>query len=109
MFINLLGSGDAWFEQCDYGAPLPLQPPPGWFKSDRGTHRDPYLVYGTLFPLFEFASCPFLNGDHGVPRDTKQYFDPRKAALTTLYDQRDNETPQWMRVKVATFLTKAHV
>lgn len=109
MFINILGSGDAWFEQCDYGAPLPLQRPPGWFKSDRRTHRDTGLVYGTLFPLFEFAACPFLNNDHAVPRHTTQYFDPRRATLTTFFDQRDNETLQWMRVKVTTFLTKDHV
>jgi len=109
MFINILGSGDAWFEQCDYGAPLPLQRPPGWFKSDRRTRRDTYLAYGTLFPLFEFAACPFLNGDLAVPRNTKQYFDPRKATLTTFYDQKDNETLQWMRIKVTTFLTNEHV
>lgn len=109
MFINILGSGDAWFEQCDYGAPLTLQRPPGWFKSDRRTHRDTHLVYGTLFPLFEFAACPFLNGDLAVPRNTKQYFDPRTATLTTFYDQKDNETLQWMRVKVTTFLTREHV
>ncbi len=109
MFINILGSGDAWFEQCDYGAPLPLQRPPGWFKSDRRTHRDTYLVYGTMFPLFEFASCPFLNGDLAVPRNGKQYFDPQKATLTTFYDQKDNETEEWMQVRVTTFLTKDHV
>src|SRR5512132_3950355 len=62
-----------------------------------------------MFPLFEFASGPFLNGDLAVPRDGKQYFDPRKATLTTFYEQKDNETEEWMRVQVTTFLTAEHV
>ncbi|MBI4025791.1 MAG: hypothetical protein HY360_12475 [Verrucomicrobia bacterium] len=110
MMINLLGSGDAWFEQCtDYGAPLSAQKSPGWYKCDRRTKTGIDLVYGILFPLFEFASSPFLNGDLAVPRNCRQYFDPIKATLTTFYEQIDNETEEWMRVKVTTFLTKQHV
>ncbi|HCE43251.1 MAG TPA: hypothetical protein DET40_06865 [Lentisphaeria bacterium] len=109
MMINLLGSGDAWFEQCDYGAPLSVQRSPGWYKSDRRTHTNQKLAYGIMFPLLEFASAPMLNGDNAVPRDSRQFFDPRNATLTTFYGQKDNETEQWMKVKVTTFLTREHV
>lgn len=109
MLINLLGSGDAWFELCDYGAPLTVQRAPGWYKCDRRTRTNRELIYGILFPLFEFASSPFLNGDLAVPRDVRQYFDPRQATLTTFYEQMDHETLEWMRVKVTTFLTREHV
>ncbi len=111
MLINLLGSGDCWFElmHTDYGAPLPTQKAPGWYKCDRRTKTGIDLVYGILFPLFEFASTPFLNGDLAVPRTGRQYFDPRQATLTTFYEQLDNETLEWMKVKVTTFLTKEHV
>lgn len=109
MMINILGSGDAWFEQCDYGAPLSVQRSPGWYKCDRRTHDKIELVYGSQFPLFEFASSPILNGDRVVPRSCRQWFDPRKATLTTFYEQNDNETEEWLRVRVTTFLTKEHV
>ncbi len=109
MMINLLGSGDAWFEQCDYGAPLSMQRSPGWFKCDRRTRKGVNLAYGILFPLFEFASAPVMNGDTAVPRNCRQYFEPRKATLTTFYEQMDNETGEWLRIKVTTFLTANHV
>lgn len=109
LMINLLGSGDAWWEQCDYGAPLPLQRSPGWFKCDRRTRRDTDLVYGTLFPLFEFASAPYLNGDLAVPRNCSQSFDSRTATVSTTYEQKDHDTGEWMKVRVRTFLTREHV
>jgi hypothetical protein len=110
MMINVLGSGDCWFESTtDHSAPLSTLKAPGWYKSDRRTKRDIDLVYGILFPLFEFSSCPILNGDLAVPRDSRQYFDPTTATLTTYYEQLDNETLKWMRVKVTTFLTNEHV
>jgi hypothetical protein len=109
VLVNLLGSGDAWNELCDYGAPLALQRSPGWFKSDRRTRRGTDLVYGSLVPLFEFASCPWLNGDRAVPRNCAQVFDPRTASVATVYDQKDHETGEWMKVRVTTFLTRAHV
>lgn len=107
--INLLGSGDAWWEQVDHGAPLPLQRSPGWFKSDRRVRRGTDLVYGILFPLFEFASAPWLNGDRAVPKNCSQVFDPRTATVTTGYEQRDHDTGEWMKARVTTFLTRAHV
>lgn len=110
MLINLLGSGFAWFEaSMDYGAPLSGQKAAGWFKCDRRTHTGLDLVYGILVPLFEFTSAPVLRGDLIVPRDSRQYFDPRSATLTTFYEQVDNETLEWLHVKVTTFLTFDHV
>jgi hypothetical protein len=107
MLIDLLGSGDSW--QADYGTPLSEVRSRGWFKCDRRAHtKDPYEV-GTLFPLFEFASSPILNGGRAVPRNCKQYFDPRKAMLTSFYEQKDDESEGWLRFKVTTFLTKQHV
>ena len=103
MLINLLGSGDTTFEgQYDYGVVLSGLRSPGWAKCDRRAR-------GILFPLFEFASSPVLNGDVAVPRKCKQYFDPRQATLTTFYEQKDIETEEWMRVKVTTFLTREHM
>jgi hypothetical protein len=107
MLIDLLGSGDSW--ESDYGTPLSAQRSRGWFKCDRRTATLDTYGYGILFPLFEFASLPVLNGERTVARNCQQYFHPHKATLTSFYDQRDNESEGWLRVKVTTFLTQQHV
>ena len=110
MLINLMGSGICRFGHAfDYSAPLTGQKAKGWYKADRRTRRNTELVYGRMLPLFEFASAPVLHGEQLVPRDCKQYFDPRRATLTTFYEQYDNRTLERVRVRVTSFLTKDHV
>lgn len=110
MLINILGSGVGWFElSFDYSVPLTGQKAAGWYKSDRRTHHGLNLAYGAMKPLFEFSAAPILNGDRVVPRNCKQYFDPRRAVLTSFYEQMDHDTLEWMKVKVTTFLTRDHV
>ena len=107
MMIDRLGSGDS--SENDYGTPLSWQRSRGWFKADRRVQTRDAYGYGILFPLFEFTSLPMLNGERAVARNSRQYFDPRKATLTSFYDQKDNQSEGWLRVKVTTFLTRQHV
>jgi len=109
LMVNILGSGDAWFELCDYRPVLSLQYSAGWYKCNRRTFKETALVYGRLIPLFEFASSPVVDGQLLVPRNCQQYFNPHQATLTTLYEQKDSETDEWLRVKVTTFLTSEHI
>lgn len=111
VLIDIMGSGDCsgdgW--DLDLGKGLPLERPVGWYKSDRRVFEDTQLVYGLMFPLFDFSSAPILNGDKAVPRNTRQYFKPDTAVLTSFYDQVDIETGEWLEVKVTTFMTRNHV
>jgi len=107
--INLLGSGDCYWQEYDFGAPLTALRSVGWYKCGRRTMAGTELIYGTMFPLVEFSSCALLNGDYAVPRNCRQYFDPRAATLTSFYEQMDNETGEWLRVKVRTFLSADHL
>ena len=106
MMIDRLGSGDS--SENDYGTPLSWQRSRGWFKADRRVQTRDAYDFGILFPLFEFTSLPMLDGERAVARNCRQYFNPRKATLTSSYDQRDNESEGWLRVKVTTFLTQQH-
>lgn len=108
MMINIPGSGDCWFENLDYRVVLPLQYCAGWYKSDRRTHSNTHLVYGRMIPLFEFSSCALINDDIIVPRNCKQYFNPKTATVKTFYSQIDNETLEELEMEITTFLTSNH-
>ncbi|MDD5707200.1 MAG: hypothetical protein PHR35_14850 [Kiritimatiellae bacterium] len=105
MLVNVTGSGNPW----SLAFAGRFMQAVGWYKCDRRTHRNNKLVYGVMLPLLDFTSHAILNGDTAVPRDTEQVFDPRKATLTTIYSQVDNQTLARMRVRVTTFLTADHV
>ncbi|MCX7706363.1 MAG: hypothetical protein N2115_08980 [bacterium] len=108
VMINILGSGDSWWENNDYSSVLPQQYCRGWYKSDRRIH-DTGLVYGRLIPLFEFSSNVLINDEMIVPKNCRQYFDPQTATVTTFYSQIDNQSLQEMEVRITTFLTANHV
>lgn len=108
LMINILGSGDSWFENLDYRTVLPLQYCAGWYKSDRRTHSNTELVYGRMIPLLEFSSCALINRDIIVPRECKQFFNPQTATITTFYSQVDNETLEELEIEITTFLTSSH-
>jgi len=108
MMINMLGSGDSWWEHNDYASMLPLQYCQGWYKTDRRTHTNTELVYGRMIPLFEFSSTALINNDIIVPKNYRQFFNPQTAVITTFYSQVDNETLEELEVEITTFLTTNH-
>lgn len=103
--INLSGSGDGHWERPPYSADvLSKLHAIGWYKADRRLLRPDCGVYGPLICLGEFTSCPRLHADYVVPRDVRQYFDPKTATLTTFYRQRDNRSDQLLEVRIESYL-----
>jgi len=106
MLINLMGSGEMhWERQMRSAQPLTRLLNSEWYKADRRDHGHSELVYGQLLPFVDFSSCPVLREDVAVPRDVKQFFDPRTATLTTFISQLDNRTGEPMELRSQTFLT----
>lgn len=79
-----------------------IRPTVGWCGPDCG-------VYGPLICLGEFSACPRLHNDYVVPRDVRQYFDPKTATLTTFYSQLDDRTDEPMSLRIETYLCAAGV
>lgn len=106
MLINLMGSGDGHWERPIRSAnPLSRLLNNGWYRADRRAFADSDLVYGQLVPFVEFSASPLMRGEEIVPRELRQYFDPRSATLTTFFGQQDNRTGQWLRFRSQTWLT----
>lgn len=108
MMINILGSGDSWWENSDYSSFLPQQYCRGWYKSDRRIY-DTDLVYGRLIPFFEFSSNALINDEIIVPKNCRQYFDPQTGTVITFYTQVDNQSLQEMKIKITSFITNEHI
>lgn len=107
MLINLMGTGEShWSGNMRSCYPLPKQLNPSWYRADRRVFEGCDLQYGHLLPFVDFSAGPQLRGDMLVPRDVRQYFDPRTATVTTLFEQYDNRTMQPLKVRTTTFLTE---
>lgn len=106
MLINIMGSGDGHWERPIRSAnPLSRLLNNGWYRADRRAFADSDLVYGQLVAFVEFSAGPLMRGEEIVPRELRQYFDPRSATLTTFFGQQDNRTEQWLRYRSQTWLT----
>jgi hypothetical protein len=106
MLINIMGAGDGHWERPIRSAnPLSRLLNNGWYRADRRAFADSDLVYGQLVPFVEFSAGPLMRGEQVVPRELRQYFDPRTATLTTFFGQQDNRTEQWLRYRSQTWLT----
>jgi hypothetical protein len=106
MLINLMGSGEMhWERQMRSSSPLTRLLNTEWFKADRRDYAHSRLVYGQLMPFVDFSSGPMLRGDAVVPRDVKQFFDPKTATVTTFIRQLDNRTSEPLELRSQTFLT----
>lgn len=106
MLINLLGAGEThWSGNMRSCYALPKQLNPSWYRADRRVFEGCDLVYGHLLPFVDFSGGPLLRGDMLVPRNIRQYFDPRTATVTTLFEQYDNRTLQSLKLRIMTFLT----
>lgn len=106
MLINIMGSGDGHWERPIRSAnPLSRLLNNGWYRADRREFAQSDLVYGQLIPFVEFSAGPLMRGEEIVPRELRQYFDPRSATLTTFFGQQDNRTEQWLRYRSQTWLT----
>lgn len=106
MLINIMGSGEMHWE-CPLRSVQPLTRllNTEWYRADRRDFSHSDLVYGQLMPFLDFSSAPMLRGDFVVPRDVKQFFDPRTATLATFISQLDNRTAEPLELRVQTFLT----
>jgi|GEM_PF-982811 len=106
MLINITGSGDGHWERAPSCADvLSKLHCAGWFKADRRLHGEDYGVYGPLICLGEFAALPMMRNEYLVPRDVRQYFDPKTATLTTFYMQADNRTGEKLELRIQSYLT----
>lgn len=106
MFINIMGSGENhWERSVRASSPLTRLLSTEWHKADRRDYGKSRLVYGQLMPFVNFSSGPVLRGDDVVPRDVRQYFDPRSATVTTFLTQIDNRTGEDLELRSQTFLT----
>lgn len=103
--INISGSGDGHWERAPYAADvLSKLHAIGWYKADRRQLRPDSGVYGPLICLGEFTACPRLHNDYVVPRDVRQYFDPKTATLTTFYRQLDDRADEALELRIETYL-----
>lgn len=103
--INISGSGDGHWERAPYAADvLSKLHAIGWYKADRRQVRPDCGVYGPLVCLGEFTACPRLHNDYVVPREVKQYFDPKSATLTTFFSQRDDRADETLELRMQTYL-----
>lgn len=110
MLINISGSGDGHWERPPYSADvLSKLHAIGWYKADRRSKRTDCGVYGPLLCLGEFTACPTLQRDYVVPRDVRQYFDPKSATLTTFFSQLDHSTMEKLELRIETCLTSSGV
>lgn len=103
--INLSGSGDGHWERAPYSADvLSKLHAIGWYKADRRQLKPDCGVYGPQICLGEFTACPRLHNDYVVPRNVRQYFDPKTATLTTFYSQVDDRTDEPLELRIETYL-----
>ena len=110
MLINISGSGDGHWERAPYSADVISKLHSiGWYKADRRAKREDCGVYGPLLCLGEFTACPMMLRDYVVPRDVRQYFDPKSATLTTFYSQLDHATMEKLELRIETYLTSAGI
>lgn len=106
MLINISGSGDGHWELPPYSADvIGKLHNIGWYKAGRRVVRDDLKVYGSLYCMMEFSACPLVDGEALVPQESKQWFDPLSATLTTIYRQSDNRTGVETELQIRTFLT----
>lgn len=108
MLINVLGSGDCQ-PDLDFSQPIGALRSTGWYKSNRRVFGQTAIVYGNMLPWLEFGYCPRLNNDYVVPKNLRQFFDPRTATLTTFFDRTDEFTSETLKLKITTFLAHDHV
>lgn len=110
MLINISGSGDGHWERAPYSADVISKLHSiGWYKADRRAERTDCGVYGPLLCLGEFTACPMMLRDYVVPRDVRQYFDPKSATLTTFYSQLDHTTMEKLELRIETYLTSTGI
>ncbi len=103
--INISGSGDGHWERAPYSADvLSKLHAMGWYKADRRLLASDCGVYGPLVCLGEFTACPRLHNDYVVPRDVRQYFDPKSATLTTFFSQRDDRSDENLELRMQTYM-----
>lgn len=103
--INISGSGDGHWERAPYSADaLSKLHAIGWYKADRRQLRPDTGVYGPLVCLGEFTACPRLHHEYIVPRDVRQYFDPKSATLTTFFTQADDRTDEKLELRIETYM-----
>lgn len=106
MMINLSGSGEMhWERPLRSSNPLTRLLNTEWYRADRRDHSCSDSVYGQLMPFVDFSASPMIRGDFMVPREVKQFFDPRTATLTTFFSQLDNRTEEPLELRIHTFLT----
>ena len=103
--INISGSGDGHWERAPYSADVLCKLHAiGWYKADRRLLAKDCGVYGPLMCLGEFTACPRLHNDYVVPRDIRQYFDPKTATLTTFFSQRDDRSDENLELRMQTYM-----
>lgn len=103
--INISGSGDGHWERAPYSADvLSKLHAIGWYKADRRQTVPDSGVYGPLTCLGEFTACPRLHNDYVVPRNIRQYFDPKSATLTTFFSQLDDRSSGKLELRMETYM-----
>lgn len=98
-----------------YSAQLPFRVNLGWYKTARkdyayANRRYGPSCYGTSVGLAGLTTILTVGKEHNLGlRDSKQYFDPKKRVLTTLFSLEESRGKIRAEIRVTSFITDEHL
>ncbi len=108
MLINLIGSMDT-HGNLEYSQQLSRQSSFGWYKTGRKDYEFSNMSYGHSVCLADVGTSLMFDKQRISIAEAEQFFDPKKAMVTTIFSRCSHRGGGMVKVKVKTFLTVDHI